>query len=69
LPPERSVDRHAITGARSRPGRRWPTAERSKRRGVIDARGFANSAALDLGWQKFVGQPAAAERPTGSTGR
>jgi lycopene beta-cyclase len=33
--------------------------------GVLDARGFANSAALDLGWQKFVGRLLRLNQPHG----
>jgi lycopene beta-cyclase len=46
-------------GARLADGRRIEAA------GVIDARGFAADAPLDLGWQKFVGRLLRLDRPHG----
>ena len=39
--------------------------DRIEARGVIDARGAGDTAALDLGWQKFVGLEIECERPHG----
>jgi lycopene beta-cyclase len=64
LPRERIRTGHAITGLDSA-GATLANGERIEASGVIDARGFANSAALDLGWQKFVGRLLRLSQPHG----
>lgn len=66
LPPDRIVTGQAIAtldphGATLAGGMRIAADS------VIDARGFADRALLDLGWQKFVGQLLRLEQPHGLT--
>jgi lycopene beta-cyclase len=68
LPLERIITGRGVIGLDAA-GAQLADGRRIEAKGVIDARGFGDRSALDLGWQKFVGrllrlsQPHGLERP------